>query len=56
MIGSLSQDVGQYPMIEISNSGYCFHRKTSRFASVSEEITQEIQQNAIPKNKKRATQ
>ena len=27
----------------------------SRFASVSEEITQEIQQNAIPKNRKRAT-
>ena len=27
LIGSLSQDIGQYPMIEISNSGYCFHRK-----------------------------
>ena len=31
LIGSLSRDIGQYPMIEISNSGYCFHRKMSVF-------------------------
>ena len=29
LIGSLSRDIGQYPRIEISNSGYCFHRKMS---------------------------
>ena len=37
-------------------SGCCFHRKMSRFADISEEKIQEIQQNAIPKNTKRATQ
>jgi hypothetical protein len=27
LIGSLCQgNIGQYPMIEILNSGYCFHR------------------------------
>ena len=29
LIGSLSRDIGQYPMIEISNLGYCFHSKMS---------------------------
>ena len=37
LIGSLSRDIGQYPEIEFSNSGYCFHGKRSRFASGSEE-------------------
>ena len=54
-IGSLSQGIGRYPVMEISNLGYCFHRKMSRFASVSEEKIQEIQQNAIPENTERAT-
>ena len=26
-IGWLSRDIGQHPVIEISNSGCCFHRK-----------------------------
>ena len=25
LIGSLSRDIGQYPMFDISNSGYCLH-------------------------------
>ena len=29
---------GQYPMIEISNSGYCFHRKMSRFVCYLKQI------------------
>ena len=33
LICSLSRDIGQYPMIEISNLGYCFHRKMSSFAT-----------------------
>ena len=38
LIGSLSRDIGQYPMIEISNSGYCFHRKMSRFVCYLKQI------------------
>ena len=34
LIGSQSRGIVQYPMIEISKSGYCFHLKMSRFASV----------------------
>ena len=30
LIGSLSRDTGQYPMIEISNSGYCATVVSSR--------------------------
>ena len=33
LIGLLSRDIAQYPMIEISNSGYCFHRALSRYAN-----------------------
>ena len=31
-LDSLSRDIGQYPMIEISNSGHCFHCKMSCYA------------------------
>ena len=33
LIGSLSQDIGQYPMIEISNSGYCFRTHDGRLVT-----------------------
>ena len=51
LIGSLSRDIGKYPMIEISNSRYCFHRKMSRFASVSKQITNKQQQQINPVKK-----
>ena len=34
LIGSLSREIRQYPMTEISNSGYCFSVRDSRLATL----------------------
>ena len=34
LIGSLSREIGQYPMTEISNSGYCFSVRDSRVVTL----------------------